>query len=135
MSSISHDSVYRFLERERFEPKDLFDDESNKIELAGGVLSFDDSVLGKPYMDPSKAELIGKYWSGKHKHVVKGIILITLFYTDIYCISVPVNYRIYNKSESKKRNDYFLEMLHEVLSWGLKLSWVTGDSRYSALEI
>lgn len=133
MSSISHDSVNRFLERERFEPKDLFDGESNKIELAGGILSIDDSVLDKPYMDPSKAELIGKYWSGKHKRVVKGISLITLFYTDIYGVSVPVNYRIYNKSESKTKNDYFLEMLREVLSWGLKPSWVTGDSWYSSI--
>jgi len=28
MGSISHDSVNRFLERERYEPKDLFDEES-----------------------------------------------------------------------------------------------------------
>ena len=97
MENISHDSINRFLERERYEPKDLFDEEKGKIELVGGILSVDDSVLDKPYSDPSKAALIDLFWSGKHKRVVKGINLITLFYTDIQGISVPVNYRIYDK--------------------------------------
>ncbi len=52
MGNVSHDSVNRFLERERFEPKDLFDEEAKKIELMGGVVSVDDSVLDKPYMTP-----------------------------------------------------------------------------------
>ena len=133
MESISHDSVNRFLERERFEPKDLYDKEFNKIEPVGGVLSVDDSVLDKPYMNPNKAALIGNFWSGKHKRVVKGVNLITLFYTDIHGVSVPVNYRLYDKAEGKTKNDYFIEMLHEVLAWGLKPAWVTGDSWYSSV--
>ncbi len=48
LENISHDSINRFLERERFEPKDLFDEEKSKIEWIGGVLSVDDSVLDKP---------------------------------------------------------------------------------------
>lgn len=133
MGSISHDSVNRFLSRERFEPEDLFDEESSRIELTGGILSVDDSVLDKPYMNPKKAKLIGNFWSGKHKRVVKGVNLITLFYTDIHGVSVPVNYRIYDKSEEKTKNDYFLEMLHETLAWGLKPAWVTGDSWYASI--
>ncbi len=134
METISHDSINRFLERERFEPKDLFDEEKNKIELVGGVLSVDDSVLDKPYSDPSKAAFIDFFWSGKHKCVVKGINLISLFYTDIHGISVPVNYRIVDKKFGKTKNDYFREMLIEVMSWGLIPSWVTGDSWYSSIE-
>lgn len=133
MKTISHDSVNRFLERERFEPKDLFDDEKDKIEMFGGTLSVDDSVLDKPYSDPSKADLIANFWSGKHHRIVKGINLITLFYTDIQGLSVPVNYRIYDKKAGKTKNDYFKEMLLEVLSWGLQPAWVTGDSWYSSL--
>jgi len=133
MGEVSHDSVNRFLERERYEPKDLFDEESKEIELVGGVLSVDDSVLDKPYSNPDKTEFVGNYWSGKHKKVVKGINLITLFYTDIHGISVPVNYRLYDKSENKTKNDYFQEMLIEVLDWGVMPSWVTGDSWYSSL--
>lgn len=134
MKTISHDSINRFLERERFEPVDLFSEEKNKIELIGGVLSVDDSVLDKPYSDPSKAAFIDHFWSGKHHAVVKGINLISLFYTDIHGISVPVNYRIYDKTLDKTKNDYFREMLVEVMSWGLLPAWVTGDSWYSSLE-
>ncbi len=133
MHTLSHDSVNRFLERERFEPKDLFDEEAARIELAGGVLSVDDSVLDKPYMNPKHVGLIGYYWSGKHKRVVKGLHLITLFYTDSHGVSVPVNYRIYDKTEGKTKNDYFLDMLDEVLAWGLKPSWVTGNSWYASI--
>ncbi len=134
MENISHDSINRFLERERYEPKDLFDDEKDKIELIGGILSVDDSVLDKPYSDPSKAAFIDLFWSGKHKRVVKGINLITLFYMDIHGVSVPINYRICDKKLGKTKNDYFREMLEEVLSWSVVPSWVTGDSWYSSLE-
>ncbi len=134
MQTISHDSINRFLERERFEPKDLFDEEKDKIEWVGGILSVDDSVLDKPYSDPKKAAFIDYFWSGKHHRTVKGINLISLFYTDIHGISVPVNYRICDKSSGKTKNDYFLEMLTELLVWGLIPAWVTGDSWYSSLE-
>ena len=91
MGSVSHDSINRFLERERYTPKDLFEEEKNKIELSSGTLSVDDSVLDKPYSDPEKAAFIDYFWSGKHKRIVKGINLITLFYTDIskYSVNPP----------------------------------------------
>jgi len=56
LQSVSHDSINRFLERERSEPKDLFDAEKEKIELVGGMLGVDDSVLDKPYSDSTKIE-------------------------------------------------------------------------------
>ncbi|MCA9507152.1 MAG: transposase, partial [Myxococcales bacterium] len=34
----------------------------------------------------------------------------------------------------KTKNDYFREMLIEVLSWGLSPAWVTGDSWYSSVD-
>jgi hypothetical protein len=133
MGNLSHDSVNRFLERERYEPKDLFDEEKEKIELKGGTVSVDDSVLDKPYSEAQKVAFIDYFWSGKHKQVVKGLNLITLFYKDIKGICVPVNYRIVDKSSGKTKNDYFREMLLEVICWGLQPSCVTGDSWYSSL--
>lgn len=133
METTSHDSVNRFLDRERFEPKDLYNEEKEKIELVGGILSVDDSVLDKPYSDPKKAAFIDWFWSGKHKRTVKGINLVTLFYTDIHGLSVPVNFRIVDKKSGKTKNDYFRDMLVEVFSWGLQPAWVTGDSWYSSL--
>lgn len=94
----------------------------------------DDSVLDKPYSDPEKSPFVGYYWSGKHHRVVKGCNMITLFYTDPHGIRVPVNYRIYDKADHKTKNDYFVEMLEEVVGWGLKPAWVTGDAWYASLK-
>ena len=132
--NISHHSVNRFLERERYEPKDLFEENKAYINLVGGTLSGDDTVIEKLYSQPDKAELVGYYWSGKHHKPIKGINLITLYYTDINGVSVPVNYRIYKKSEGKTKNDYLREMLLEVISWGIRAKTITADTWYSSKE-
>lgn len=134
LEGLSHDSVNRFLLRERYNPKDWFDSVKLHMNLIDGTLSGDDTVIDKPYSDPSKTELIGYFWSGKHHRPVKGINLITLYYTDPKGKSVPVNYRIYNRQESKSKNDYLREMIEEVLGWGLKPKIVTGDAWYSSRE-
>lgn len=81
LEGLSHDSVNRFLLRERYDPKDLFEQVKRHIDLSGGTLSGDDTVIDKPYSDPSSTELIGYFWSGLHHRVVKGIQLVTLYYT------------------------------------------------------
>ena len=133
MPEISHDSVNRFLMRERFNGHDLFLENKQELDLVGGVLSVDDSVLDKLYSNPEHAKLIDYYWSGKHHKAVKGINLITLFYTDIHGKCLPVNYRIYDKTINKTKNDYFREMLTDVIGWGLIPRIVTGDAWYSGL--
>lgn len=132
LGEMSHDSVNRFLLRERYEPKDLFDEVKQHINLEGGTLSGDDTVIDKPYSDPLLTELIGYFWSGKHHRVVKGIQLITLYYTECSGKSIPVNYRLYNKQEGKTKNDYLQEMIAEVLVWGLKPRTVTTDAWYAS---
>ncbi len=47
---------------------------------------------------------------------------------------MPVSYRVYDKADGKTKNDYFREMLAEVLAWGLRPSFVTGDAWYSCVE-
>jgi hypothetical protein len=134
LADLSHDSVNRFLLREQYTPRDLFDEVKERLILTGGIASVDDSVLDKPYADINKTDLIGYFWSGKHKRTVKGINLITLYYTDITGTSYPVNFRLYDKREGKTKNDYFREMVSEVREWGLDITWVTGDSWYSGIE-
>lgn len=134
LGDVSHDSVNRFLLRERYEPKDLFDIVREIINLEEGILSIDDTVIEKLYSHPKHAELIGYFWSGKYHKTIKGLNLITLYYSDIHGHSIPINYRIYDKKEEKTKNDYFREMLIEVLIWGLKPRIVTGDSWYSGVE-
>lgn len=97
LAGLSHDSVNRFRLRERYAPKDLFDEVKKHIDLIGGTLSGDDTVIDKPDSEPSLTKLIGYFWSGKHHRVVKGIQLITLVYTDRAGKSVPVTYRLYNR--------------------------------------
>jgi len=132
MEALSHDSVNRFLLRERYEPKDLFDEFKLYINLVGSTLSGDDTVIDKPHSKPELTELIGYYYSGRHHRTVKGIQLITLYYTDLSGKSVPVNYRIYNKQDCQTKNDYLQEMIAEVLDWGLKPETVTTDAWYSS---
>ncbi|MGD1950119.1 MAG: transposase [Leptolyngbyaceae cyanobacterium] len=134
LEDVSHDSVNRFLLRERYTPEDLFNDVKGEITLIGGTLSVDDSVEDKPYRALKKSAFVGYFWSGKHKRTVKGINLITLYYTDLSGHSYPVNFRIYDKREGKTKNDYFREMVLEVKQWGICPTWVTGDSWYSSLE-
>jgi hypothetical protein len=129
---ISHDSVNRFLQREAYTPLDLFNESKVGLELTGGTLSVDDSILDKPYSH--HMDLVGYFWSGKHHRVVKGINLITLYYTDVRGQHRPVNYRVYDKADGKTKNDYFQEMLADVLAWGLEPAFVTGDSWYSGLK-
>jgi hypothetical protein len=126
---ISHDSANRFLQRERYEGKDLYNESAPLLNLKGGTLSVDDSVLDKPYSQ--YLAFVGYFWSGKHHRSVKGINLITLYYTDTGGQHLPVNFRVYDKSEGKTKNDYFREMLEEVLAWGLEPAYQTGDSWYS----
>src|SRR5512144_1770706 len=127
---ISHDSVNRFLQREAYTPLDLFNESKIGLELKGGTLSVDDSILDKPYSH--HMALVGYFWSGKHHRVVKGINLITLYYTDTQGQHQPINYRVYDKTEHQTKNDYFQEMLVEVLGWGLEPAVVTADSWYSS---
>ena len=133
IEGLSHDSVNRFLLRERYSPKDLFDELKPHINLIGGTLSGDDTVIEKPY-STLITEFIGYFWSGLKHRPVKGINLITLYYTEGDGKSVPVNYRLYNKKEGKTKNDYFREMIAEVLAWGLNPEMVTGDTWYSSRE-
>jgi len=54
--------------------------------------------------------------------------VITLYYTDPQGRSLPVNYWVYDKAEKKTKNEYFREMLAEVLEWGIKPNFMTADS-------
>jgi hypothetical protein len=109
MSDISHDSVNRFLNRERYTGRNLFNENKGELNVIGGVLSVDDSVLDKPYSNPDYAPLIDYFWSGKHHKPVKGINVITLFYidrsyalTNLYKLCIADS--LYSKSSDKISN-------------------------------
>jgi hypothetical protein len=131
---ISHDEVNRFLLSGDFQGEDLFKAVVSHIDLSGGTLTVDDTVLDKPYTELSSTELVGYFWSGKHHKSVKGINLIVLLYTTVSGYSVPVNFSVYRSREGKTKNEYFQTMLKQVWQWGLRPKWITADSWYSSLE-
>lgn len=130
----AHDAATRFLSRERFSPKDLFEEMRPLIVLEEGILSVDDTVLDKPHSQEGKTDLVGYFWSGLHGKAVKGINLVTLFYGEAGGMRVPVNFRVVDKAEGKTKNELFREMVEEVLGWGLTPAMVTADSWYSGVE-
>ena len=96
---VSHDEVNRFLNNGNFSGKDLFDKIRPAIDVTGGVLSVDDTVIDKPFSNPDKTELVGFFWSGRHHKSIKGINLIVLFYTDPHGVKVPVHMKVYRHGE------------------------------------
>ena len=103
---ISHDSVNRFLLRESYEPRDLFNQAKQLLNVVGGTLNVDDSTLDKPYSQ--KMALVAHFWSGKHHRGGQGAQPgHALYYTDLQGRSLPVNYRVYDKADNKSKNDYF----------------------------
>ena len=129
---VSRHSTNRFLRREQYEPIDLFREVQENLNLIGGILSGDDTIIEKHYSEVGKAHLIGYYWSGKYKKAIKGINLITLYYTDVNGKSMPINYRLYDPDDNKTKNDYLREMIEEVIKWGLRPSTITTDCWYSS---
>lgn len=132
--AVSHDEINRFLLSRTFTGQDLFEAVKEGIALSGGVLSVDDSVIDKPFSNPDTTELVGYFWSGRHHRTVKGINLITLFYTDASGLGFPVNFRLYRHQQEKSKHDYFQEMVQECGQWGLHPNWVTADSWYASVE-
>lgn len=130
----AHDAANRFLNREEFGPRDLFEEMRPLIVLEGGILSVDDTVLDKPCSQEGKTDLVGYFWSGLHGKAVKGVNLVTLFYGEIGGLRVPVNFRVVDKVEGKTKNELFREMVAEVLAWGLVPAMITADSWYSGVE-
>jgi hypothetical protein len=130
----AHDAANRFLNREDFRGRDLFGEAHPLLDLEGGTLSEDDTVLDKPYSQEGKTELVGYFWSGKHGRAVKGVCLVTLLYTDPKGASLPVNFRLVDKAEGKTKNELFREMVREVPGWGLRPSVGSADSWYSGVE-
>lgn len=83
-------------------------------------------------MRPAMA-LVTRHWSGKHGHVVRGINLISLVWTDGAC-RLPCDFRLYHKAEDAlSKNDHFQHMLKQAEARGFQPKLVVFDSWYSGL--
>ena len=76
----SHDAYIRLHHRLEPSSDSLWLEVKPEVKLGSGVLVLDNTVLDKPYA--RKMKLVHPMWSDKHHAVVKGINLLTLFWTD-----------------------------------------------------
>jgi len=132
-TSLSHDSVSKWLREKEFDSKHLWSHVKNMVKKDIGYLVVDDSVLNKKFSRNN--ELVGKHWSGNEHRLISGIDLVNLLWTKgSECI--PVDYRIYQSEEKKEKtkNEHFRDMLKTARKRGFKPYYVLGDCWYGSVE-
>ena len=146
--AVSHDQVTRFLSREDYDSKTLWEQVKpmvRAIEQPDGVLIFDDTTQEKPYTDEN--ELISWHFDHSKNRSVKGINLLNCMY---YAggAAVPVAYELIRKplvyrdekTGRRKRksevtkNELMRRMLRVYQRNQLQYRYVLADSWFSAKE-
>ena len=146
--AVSHDQVTRFLSREDYDSKTLWEQVKpmvRAIEQPDGVLIFDDTTQEKPYTDEN--ELISWHFDHSKNRSVKGINLLNCMY---YAggAAVPVAYELIRKplvyrdekTGRRKRksevtkNELMRRMLRVCQRNQLQYRYVLADSWFSAKE-
>jgi len=146
--AISHDQVTRFLNRDDYDSKILWQHVKKavrEVEREDGVLIFDDTIQEKPYTDEN--ELVCWHFDHTKGRSVKGINnLNCLYHAGGVALSVafelvrkPHLYsdlatkKVKRKSEETK-NDMLPQMLKSCRQNQLKYRYVLADSWFSAQE-
>lgn len=112
----SGDSVERFLKKNKFNPRLLW--ENIKIDIIqheDGVFLFYDTVLD--HNSSSKIENVRTQWSGNEHKIIRGIGVITCVY---YNPSIDqfwiIDYRIYDpERDGKKKTEHVMDMYDLVI--------------------
>lgn len=112
----SHDSINRYLKRDRITPRLVWEKVEGQIKPSqAGYVLFDDTVLDKNHA--RAIETVRRQWSGNAKRVIRGIGVVNCVYvnpdTDQFWI---IDYRIYAPDEDgKTKLDHVREMLQNVV--------------------
>jgi hypothetical protein len=148
---LSHDKITRFLSTELLNEKVLWKKVKKQvrtIEEEDACLIFDDTIIEKPYMDEN--EIICWYYDHKESRTVKGINLLSAFYScekDGEAVRLPIGFRIITKTEEytdeksgeqKRRspltkNEMMLEMIKRHIQNKVKFTYILADSWYSSV--
>jgi putative transposase len=130
--SPSHDCFTRLLQKQPSDTEPLWNEVRKLIKPKKGYLIVDDTTLDKPYSE--KIGFLRYHWSGKHHRSVKGIVLITLLWTDGNKI-IPVDFRIYDiEKDEKTKNDHFRDMLDKAKERGFEPKCVMFDTWYASIK-
>lgn len=148
-NSISHDQITRFLNRNEYSSKDLWQyvkaDVRKHEQTKGGVLIIDDAIEEKPYTDEN--EIISWHFSHAKKRCVKGVNILSglIRYGDI---SFPITYEIITKDlhfcdiKTKKekrqssvtKNHHFREIVKQVTNNQILFDYVLADNWFGAKD-
>lgn len=145
---LSHDQVTRFLNRDDYDSKTLWQQVKKavrEVEREDGVLIFDDTIQEKPYTDEN--ELVCWHFDHTQGRSVKGINVLNCLY-HAGGVSLPVAFelvrkpcrysdvatkKVKRKSEETK-NDMLRQMLKACRQNQLRYRYVLADSWFSAQE-
>lgn len=78
MTSVSHDSITRWLTSVKLTPNLLWEHVEKLTQKEGGVLVVDDSVIAKQYSRARELPLLSYQYSGAYHKVIQGIGLVNL---------------------------------------------------------
>jgi Transposase DDE domain len=134
-TSLSHDSISRFLSTRSFQPKEVWQEAKGYIKACErSLLIVDDTVLSKKHS--KHIDLVNYQYSGNVHDVEAGIGLVNLLWYGLESEqAIPIDYRIYDKdTDGKTKNTHFCDMLSQAKARGLTPEAVVMDAWYSSLK-
>ena len=145
---LSHDQVTRFLSRDTYESKQLWEITKpmvREIETDDGVLCLDDSIAEKPYTDEN--DIICWHYSHAKGRLMKGINLLSCLirYGDV---ALPVSFEIIKKEhryiddatnrERRKsivtKNELFRGLIQQAVDNNVIFKYALADNWFSSKE-
>jgi len=147
--SISHDRFTRFLNKQAFSSKDLWQYVKSNVRQQetdqGGVLIIDDAIEEKPYTDENT--IVNWHFSHAKGRCVKGINLLSCLvrYGDW---AVPVGYEVIRKDlyycdiKTKKtirkasvtKNEHFRNLVQQACNNQIKFEYVLADNWFGSKD-
>ena len=146
---LSHDQVTRFLNRNDYGSKDLWEyvkaDIRKHEQATGGVLIIDDAIEEKPYTDEN--EIISWHFSHAKGRCVKGVNILSSLvrYGDI---ALPVAYEVVTKTlhfcdiktkqekrqSSTTKNQHFRSIVKQAVENKILFEYVLADNWFGAKD-
>lgn len=127
---ISHDALNGLLRCDVPWSRRLWEEFSSELVGEGGYLLLDDTTWRRW---AAKAEAVSWVWSSTAGHIVRGMQVVLLVWTDGH-IKVPVGMRLWQKG-GKSKVALAEEMLREAHARGIKPKYVLFDSWYAAATL
>ena len=135
LTSVSHDTITRWLSSVKLTPNILWEHVENLVDKEGGVLVVDDSVIGKQYSRSHELPLLSYQYSGAYHKVIQGIGLVNLVLVGKDDTCLPVDYRIFSKKiDGQTKHMHVQEMVTLALHRGMKPTAVVFDIWYGSVK-